>query len=66
MIPLYCLWAKSNNRTYGQFECDVTWFFFFFFDFVQLHEICAIHLKLAVQGQGGGISYVDGQGEEGS
>ena len=22
MIPLHCLWAKSNNRTPGQFECD--------------------------------------------
>ena len=31
MIPLYCLWAKSNNRTHGQFECDVTWFCFVFF-----------------------------------
>ena len=28
MIPLHCLWAKSNNRTRGQFECDVTWFYF--------------------------------------
>ena len=24
MIPLHCLWAKSNNRTRGQFEYDVT------------------------------------------
>ena len=22
MIPLHCLWAKSNNGTPGQFECD--------------------------------------------
>ena len=28
MIPLHCLWAKSNNRTRGQFECDATWFWF--------------------------------------
>ena len=31
-IPLHCLQAKSNNRTLGQFECDV-----FHFDFVCLH-----------------------------
>ena len=24
MIPLHCLWAKLNNGTGGQFECDVT------------------------------------------
>ena len=23
MIPLHCLWAKSNNRTGGQSEYDV-------------------------------------------
>ena len=34
MIPLHCLWAKSNNRTCGQFEGDVTWFCFCF-DFVR-------------------------------
>ena len=27
MIPLRCLWVKSNNRTRGQFECGVTWFY---------------------------------------
>ena len=37
MIPLHLLWAKSNNRTRGQFECDVT---FFFFDFVHSHAQC--------------------------
>ena len=36
MIPLHCLWAKSNNRTRGQFECDVKWFCFCF-DFVRSH-----------------------------
>ena len=36
MMPLHCLWAKSNNRTRGQFECDVTWFWFCF-DFVCSH-----------------------------
>ena len=30
IILLHCLWAKSNNRTRGQFECDVTWFCFCF------------------------------------
>ena len=24
MIPMQCLWAKSNNRTRCQFECNVT------------------------------------------
>ena len=28
MIPLHYLWGKSNNRTGGQFECDVTCFAF--------------------------------------
>ena len=31
MIPLHCLWAKSNNRTRGQFECDVLSFVFVLF-----------------------------------
>ena len=39
MIPLHCLWAKSNNRTRGQFECDVTWFCSCF-DFVRSHARC--------------------------
>ena len=26
MIPLHCLWAKSNNRMRGQFECDMNLF----------------------------------------
>ena len=24
MTSLHCLWATLNNRTRGQFECDVT------------------------------------------
>ena len=42
MIPLHCLWAKSSNRTRGQFEYDVTYFFgcLFLFDFVHLHAWC--------------------------
>ena len=39
IIPLHCLWAKSNNRTRGQFECDVTWFCFCF-DFVRSEARC--------------------------
>ena len=34
LIPLHCLWAKPNNRTRGQFECDMT-LFRFCFDFVR-------------------------------
>ena len=30
MIPLHCLWAKSNTKTRGQFECDLPWFCFCF------------------------------------
>ena len=39
MIPWHCLWAKSNNRARGQFECDVTWFCFCF-DFIRSHAWC--------------------------
>ena len=39
MIELHCLWAKSNNRTRGQFECHVTWFCFCF-DFDCSHAQC--------------------------
>ena len=66
MIPLHCLWAKSNSRMHGQFKFDVT--FFFGFDFVCSHArwsyysiVCwrgwgvgAVRLKLDVQGQGDG------------
>ena len=38
MLPLDCLWAKSNDRTRDQFECDVT--FFFCFDSVRSHAQC--------------------------
>ena len=27
---MHCLRAKANNRTRGQFECNVTWFYFCF------------------------------------
>ena len=36
IIPLHCLWAKSNNKAGGKFECDVIWFCFCF-DFVSSH-----------------------------
>ena len=36
IIPLHYLWAKSNNRKRGQFECDLIWFCFSF-DFVHMH-----------------------------
>ena len=37
MVPLHCLWAKSNNRMGGQVECDVTWFCFVLISFVHIH-----------------------------
>ena len=46
MIPLNCLWGKSNNRTRGQFECNVTWFcfvLFFIFYFFFLHARCGCY-----------------------
>ena len=39
VILLHCLWAKSNSRTRGQFECDLIWFCFCF-DFVRSHRRC--------------------------
>ena len=74
MIPLYCLLAKSNNRTRGQFDSDVTWFCFCL-DFVRSHARCGccsivcsrgwegVLLKLDVQSQGDGKNLdTDGQG----
>ena len=77
MIPLHCLWTKSNYRTPGQFECYMT--LFLCFDFVHSHAWCGccsivclrfqdvqikqVRLKLNVQGQEGGkILDVAGQG----
>ena len=42
MVPLHCLWAKSNNTTCGQFECNVAWFCFCF-DFVRSFT-CTVRL----------------------
>ena len=39
IISLHCLWAKSNNGTRGQFDCDMTWFCFYF-EFVRSHARC--------------------------
>ena len=65
MFLYHCLWNKSNKRTRGQFECDVTWFCLCL-DFVRSHARCGccsiVCLKLDVQGQDGGkILDVDGQ-----
>ena len=45
MIPLHCLWAKSNDGTRGQFQCDVTWFCFCF-DFVRSQSHCLVYYIL--------------------
>ena len=68
MIPLHCLWVKSNNRTRDQFECNVTlgvflvWFHLFTLFLSWLERVWAgVHLKLDVQVQkGGNILDVDG------
>ena len=39
IVTLHCLWDKSNNITRGQFECDMTWFCFYFY-FVRSHARC--------------------------
>ena len=77
MIPLHCLWTKSNNRTRGQFGCDATWLCFCF-DFVCSHVRCdcfsivcwrgwgGVLIKLDIQDQGAGkVLDVDGQGLRG-
>ena len=40
MIPLHCLWDKSNKRTPGKFEHDISWFCFCF-DFVHSYVRCS-------------------------
>ena len=44
MISLHCLWAKSNNRTRGQFEYRVTLFFvcFCLISFIHMHGVVAV------------------------
>ena len=60
IIPLHCLWAKSNNRTCGQSECDVTWLCFCFY-FVRSHarcDCCSICWRRCGEGlgEGGGVA----------
>ena len=50
IIPLYCLWAKLNNRTRGQSKCDVTWFCFCF-DFVRSHARCGCCSRVCLRFQ---------------
>ena len=53
MIPLHCLWAKSNNRTRSQFVCDVTWFLFWFRSFTCTMLLLFNSLLKTVEGVGG-------------
>ena len=46
MIPLHGLWSKSNNRTRGQFEYDVTLFFIYLF--IYLFLISFVHMHRAI------------------
>ena len=60
MIPMHCLWAKSNLSLRSQFKC-AAYSIWMWSDFV------AVRLKLGVQGQGSGrILDVAGQWGEGS
>ena len=58
MTPLYCLRAKLNKRTRGQFECDVTWFCFCF-DFVHSHARCRCSFIVCLRFQVVQIKQVD-------
>ena len=49
MIPLHCLWAKSNNRTRGHFEYEVALFFLFLFGFVNARCGCCSAVCLRFQ-----------------
>ena len=49
MIPLHCLWAKSNNRTRGHFEYEVALFFLFLFGFVNARCGCCSTVCLRFQ-----------------
>ena len=37
MIPLPCLWFKSDSRMWGQFKCDETCDVFVLISFVHMH-----------------------------
>ena len=58
MIPLHCLWAKSNNTTRGQFECDMT-SFCFCFDFVCSDTWCGCCSVVCLRFQDVQIKQVD-------
>ena len=58
MIPLHCLWAKSNNRTRSQSECDVTWFRICF-DFVRSYARCSCFAIVCLSFQVVQIKQVD-------
>ena len=45
IIPLHCLWVKSNNRTRGQFKCDVAWLCFCF-NFVHIHGAVCLRFQV--------------------
>ena len=42
LMILHCLSTKSENRTRGQFECDVTWFCFCLILFVLMHSMVVV------------------------
>ena len=58
MIPLHWLLAESNNRTRGQFECDVTCFRFCF-DFVRSYARCGCFSIVSLRFQVVKIKQVD-------
>ena len=63
------MWAKSNNRTLGQFVCDVTWFYFCLISLCS-HARCGCFSMVCwggwrKVGGGGGCLKLDVQGQEG-
>ena len=42
MIPLHCLWAKSNNVMRDQFECDVLGFVLVLISFVHMCGVVVV------------------------
>ena len=58
MIPMHCLWAKSNHSLRSQFKCAA-------YSIWMWSDFEAVRLKLGVQGQASGrILEVAGQGGE--
>ena len=58
LAPRLISWAKSNNVTRGQFECDVIWFCFCF-DFVRSRARCRCCSIVCLCFQGVQIKQVD-------